>query len=332
MHSTLKLRESDPHDVFTIAPDIVPAAWADRVLADIARDDVSPPPVKPPAAGSRAAGAPVPAADRTFRATAANDIRAQNIPDIQIAGDRPAGPAPTGSRMKGIIVAFLFALCSAFAATGWQHYGAAAKQMLSAWMPPFALTSSLPPEPTGLAANPDTPDIPASGQTTAQAAPEDQAPPPPAPAQAADGAAPGAATPSAAPSADAAQLQSMARDLAAMGQEIGLLKATVAELKSAQQPVARDAAKTSDVRTSDLKPSLPISRPKTAAPPPRPVAAAPRRPIQTYPAQGYSAQGYPAQTYPAQAAAPPPSLQPAPAPPMLAEDGELVVRPPMPLH
>ena len=38
MHSTLKLRDSDPHDDFAIAPDVVPAAWADKVLADITGD------------------------------------------------------------------------------------------------------------------------------------------------------------------------------------------------------------------------------------------------------------------------------------------------------
>ena len=306
MNSTLKPRESDPHDVFTISPDIVPSSWADKVLADI--QSKKPASVQQPLART--------AADH-------------RVPDIDVANNRPVVPPPTGSRMKGTIVAFVFALCSALAAAGWQHYGVAAKQLVSAWMPPFALTSSLPPEPTGLAAKPDTPDIPASGQATAQAAPDDQAPPQPAPAQAADAAAPAAAPSADAPTADAAQLQSMARDLAAMGQEIALLKASLAELKAAQQPAARDAAKTSDLRTSDLKPSLPNPRPKAAAPPPRPVAAAaPRRPMQTYPAQGYSAQGYPAQSYPpAQAAVPP-----APPPPMLAEDGELVVRPPMPLH
>jgi hypothetical protein len=342
MNSTLKPRESDPHDVFVIAPDTVPAAWADKVLADIKRDAGSDSgnsaSVQPPLAGSSAV---VPKVDPAFRASAAADIR---VPDIDVANDRPAGPAPTGSRMKGTIIAFLFALCSAFAAAGWQHYGAAARQMISGWMPPFALTSSLPPEPTGLAANPDTPDIPAA----TQAAPDDQAPPQPAPAQATDGAAPAAA--------DAALVRSMARDLAAMAQEIVLLKATVAELKAAQQPPARDAAKTSDVKTSDLKtsqtntsdvkPSAPSPRPRMAAPPPppRPVAAPARRPMQTYstqgyPAQGYPAPGYPAQPYPpAQAAAPPPlqqypaSMQPAPPPPTLAEDGEPVVRPPMPLH
>ena len=38
MQSTVKLRESDPHDAFPIAPDVVPAAWADKVFADITRD------------------------------------------------------------------------------------------------------------------------------------------------------------------------------------------------------------------------------------------------------------------------------------------------------
>ena len=38
MHSTLKLRESDPHDLFAIEPEVMPVAWADKVLADIQRD------------------------------------------------------------------------------------------------------------------------------------------------------------------------------------------------------------------------------------------------------------------------------------------------------
>jgi hypothetical protein len=331
MQSTLKPRDSDPHDVFTISPDIVPAAWADKVLADINRDSVGVPPLRTPAVEPPSATSSVPSVERTSRATAAGDRR---IPEIDVANERPAGPPPRGGRMKSAISVFLFALCSALAAASWQHYGAAARQMISAWIPPFALTSSLSTEPTGLAAKPDAPDV-AAAAPAAQPAADDQAPQP-APSQATD-----AAAPATAPSADPEKLQSMARDLAAMGQEIVLLKASIAELKAAAAAKTPQAAP-SQVNTSDLKPSLPNPKPKIAAPPPRPLAAqAPRRPMQPYPSQTYSTQGYPAQPYPsAQAAGPQPLQpypavrQPAPPPPMAADadDGEPVVRPPMPLH
>lgn len=333
MQSTLKPRDSDPHDVFTISPDIVPVAWADKVLADINRDTVGLPPLRTPAVGSPSATLSVPSVERTSRSTIAGD---RPIPEIDVANERPAGPPPRGGRVKSAVTVFLFALCSALAAASWQHYGAAAKQMISAWIPPFAFTSPLSTEPTGLAAKPDAPDATAPA---AQASADDQAPQP-APSQATD-----AAAPATAPSADPEKLQSMARDLAAMGQEIVLLKASIAELKAAAAKTPQaNASQTnpSQVNTSDLKPSLPNPKPKIAAPPPlpRPMAAqAPRRPMQPYPSQTYPAQGYPAQPYPPAQAAGPQPLQPYPGvrqapppPPMAADDGEPVVRPPMPLH
>jgi hypothetical protein len=327
MQSMLKPTESDPHDVFAVAPGIVPAAWADKVLADITRDAGSVPQVKPVHAESSASGAPVPNVDITFRASAAADSR---IPDIDVANDRPA-PPPGGSRTKSTIIAFLFALCSALAAAGWQHYGVAARQMIAAWTPPFALTSLQSTEPTGLPGRADTPAVevpsPASAQAAAPASTEDQAAPAPAQAE--------GAAPAAAPSTDAAQLRSMARDLATMGQEVELLKATVAELKASQQPAlpAVDAGKPSQAKMPAPKPAA--ANPQARMPaPPRLAAVSPRRPV--YPAPAYPAQTYPAQTYPAQAyppvqaAAPPPPPQQL-APPAEAEDGP-VIRPPMPLH
>ena len=149
--------------------------------------------------------------------------------------------------MKKEITVFLFALCSALVAASWHHYGAAAKQMISAWVPPFALTSAVRPEPTGLTAQSDTADAASPAQASTQAAAADQAAPQPASAQTADAAAPATA----APSSDAAQLQSMARDLAAMGQEVQLLKATIAELKAGQQAMAADP-RTPSLRRSGL--------------------------------------------------------------------------------
>jgi hypothetical protein len=318
MHSILRQRESDPHDAFAIAPETVPAAWADKVLADITRDATLAPDQPTPVSSSAAAAA-APTVDTTFRATAASDLR--------VANDRPVLPPSTGSGAKSKAVVFLFALCSALAAAGWQHYGGAARQMIAAWTPPFALTSSPSPEPTGLTGQPDT--------LAVQASETDQTPPQtPAAAQPPQdtGSAAAAASP------DTAQMQSMARDLAAMGQQVELLKASLAELKSNQQAMARDVAKPSESKPSESKPSenrpsevKPLTanpRPKMSALPPRPAAAPARRPMPAYP--------------PMQAAAPPPlpqqlappaSLQPAPPPAQAQFDGdEPVVRPPMPLR
>ena len=91
MHSTLKLRDSDPHDDFAIAPDVVPAAWADKVLADITRDAGSaakrPPDIKRRSGiknrisrdirhPARLAVVAAPSVDTTFRATAVDDMPA----------------------------------------------------------------------------------------------------------------------------------------------------------------------------------------------------------------------------------------------------------------
>src|SRR4051794_9554726 len=176
MHSTLNLKETDdPHDGPAIAPDVVPAAWADKVLADIKRD-----------AGSGASdkmlnmeagvapGAPAPAVDTTFRATAVNKV--------QGSGNRPS----SGSWTSRAVMAFMFALCSALAAAAWQHYGHTAKQVMADWAPPFVLAASPASEKTGLTEQPGSPAV--------QAAAADQAAPQAAgSAQPTDGATPAAA-------------------------------------------------------------------------------------------------------------------------------------------
>jgi hypothetical protein len=316
MHSTLKLRESDPHDIFAIEPEPIPVAWADKVLADIKRDAGSEPAegvasvVPPPAESGAAAVAAIPAVDTTFRATA-DDVR---IPDIQVPSDL-AADRPSTSKWAKSAVMLIFAVCSAAAAAAWQHHGDAATQMISGWIPSFALSSSPPSEKAGVATPSDAPAI--------QAAAADQTPPQPtAPAQPPQGVAPAAA----APSPDAAQLiQSMGRDLAAMGQQVEQLKASVAELKASQQAMARDAGKPAEVRTS-----VPNPRTKMSALPPRPAAAPARRPMPAYqPVQAAA----PAPLPPPQASAPYPSPSPAPyAPQAVDQNDEPVVRPPMPLR
>jgi hypothetical protein len=316
MHSTLKLRESDPHDLFAIEPEVMPVAWADKVLADIQRDarihpPESAPPVQPSPAGSgAAAGAAAPAVDTTFRATAADDI---HVPEIHVPSDG-AVDRPSTSKWAKSAVMLIFAVCSAAAAAAWQHHGDAAKQMISNWTPAFALTSSPTPENAG---QPDT--------AAVQASVADQpAPQPAASARPPENAAPAAA----ASSPEPAQLQSMARDLAAMGQQIEQLKASIAELKANQQVAARDVAKPAEVRTS-----APNPRPRLSAPPPRSAAATPaRRPMPAYtPVQAAASAPLPPPPLP-QAAPPPSSFQPAPSQQAVDQFDEPVVRPPMPLR
>jgi hypothetical protein len=89
--------------------------------------------------------------------------------------------------------------------------------------------------------------------------------------------------PTVALSPESAQLlQSMARDLATEGQEIGQLKASieqlhasVEQLKAGQEQMSRDIAKASEQNL----------RPKTSAPPPRPIATPTRKPAPTLPSQ-----------------------------------------------
>jgi hypothetical protein len=326
MHSTLKLRESDPHDLFAIEPEVTPVAWADKVLADIQRDariqlPESAPPVQPPSAGSgtaaTAAAAAAPAVDTTFRATAADDTHVPDthVPEIHVPSDGGVDRPSTGKWTKSLAM-LIFAVCSAAAAAAWQHHGDAAKQLISNWVPTFALTSSRPTENTGVVAGQsDTPAI--------QAAAADPSPAQPAPAQPPESAAPAAA----ASSAEPAQLQSMARDLAAMGQQIEQLKASIAELKASQQVAARDVAKPSEVKPSEVKPSVPNPRTKMSAAPPRSAAAPARRPMPAYaPVQAAAPAPLP------QAAPPPSSSQPAPSQQAVDQFDEPVVRPPMPLR
>jgi hypothetical protein len=322
MHSTLKLRDSDPHDDFAIVPEVVPAAWADKVLADITRDAIpsdvrSSPDGKSPALDRRASAASgvavaAPTVDTTFRATALDDTGV------------PAEQPPTSRWAKSAVILVL-TICSAAAAAAWHHNGDAAKQMISNWAPAFGLTSSPPTESAALPEQTDKPvdapatqtETPAAQASVAEQTVAEQAPEPPAaPAQPPASAAP----PAAAPSPDTTQLESMARDLAAMAQQIEQLKASIAELKTSQQAMARDAAGTTEAKPAEIRPAAPNPRPRVSARPPRSAAAPPRRP----PTQAAEPLPQPA----------PPSVSTLPAPQAMdrTENDEPIVRPPMPLR
>jgi hypothetical protein len=290
MESTLKARQADdPHDAPAIAPDFVPAAWADKVLADITRDAVS---IVPESKLSGSAVA-APSVDTTFRPAA--------VGDIKIEGTK----APSPRWLRRVVMA-LFALCSAVLAAAWQHYGTTAQQMVAGYAPPFVLSALMPAEKT--VAAPEQANPPAALASTAD----------PAPAQPAPSAAPAE---TAAAASDSTQLiQSMARDLAALGAQIEQLKASVAELKASQQPVSPVVARAPEARPPEIKPPAPPPRPRISAalPPPRPApAAAPlRRPPPAYPPQQATAA-------PMQLTSPSTAVEPGDEP---------VVRPPMPLR
>jgi hypothetical protein len=322
MQSTLNPKPSDdPHDVVVVAPDAVRVAPSDEEISHLlqqaarfhseaqARNETDSP-----------AAAPVPPVDTTFRAAAVNDV--------QGSGNGPS----IGRRAGRAFAALLLAVCLGAAAVGWQTFGYAAKKMMVKWVPQFALTTSLPLEKLWPRAQPAPPAVEADA---ADAAPAQAAPP-------AQTAAEGGAANAAAPAVDPAQtLQSMARDLASVSQEVEQLRAGIAELKASQQQMARDTAKASEQN----KVAEQNARARIAALPPRPAVPRPRKPIPSYPpTQAYpSTQAYP----PGQAAAAPPlpqaavpyypPLQPEPPPPAVdqlpaAPGFTSVPRPPMPLQ
>jgi hypothetical protein len=309
MHSTLQ--QADPHDVFRIEPDAVPVAPAGHGSPDPVHEVLT---LLSQRRTRTASGVPridpIPAVDTTFRAAAVDNVHVPS--DIKVPGDRPIR-----HWAKNASAAFVFALGSALAAAAWQHYGAAASQMISDWTPPLALISSSPSEKTGLTEQGDAPAIEAAAAY--QASPQSAAT-----AQPAGGAAPATA----APSADAERLQSMARDIATMGQQIEALKASVAELRAGQEAMARDVAKVSDIKASEIKapatkPPVQPTRPRIAAP--RPPAPA-RRPVAAYYAPvPAAAPSPPLQQFPPPASPPPPAAAPY-------DGDDPVVRPPMPLR
>jgi hypothetical protein len=314
MQTTLTSRQSDPHDIFVVEPDVVLAARGDQTT-DLAQDILSrssaPQAIKgrlealAEIASGVAAGAAPPSVDTTFRAADVSDIQ------------KPNPPPPSGRWAKRVFMA-LFAIGSAAAAVAWQNYGDTAKQVIANLVPPFALAASPSPQQPASADQTGATEVQsaATDQTAAQPVPRAQT----APADVA-ALAPG----------ETPLLQSMARDLAAMGQQIEQLKASIEQLRNSQQQMARDMVKTPEARNSAAGTSEPAPRPRlsaVAALPPRPAALPVRRPRPAFsPAPLASGPALP------QAAAAPALSPPEPPSRLMVEpDGEPVVRPPMPLR
>ena len=179
--------------------------------------------------------------------------------------DRPAVRGLTG---------LLLAACIGVAAIAWQSsYGDAAKEIIARWAPQRVATSSPPLENPGPAAQPSPPAVQAAAAIA-----------PPQPAPLAQKTAPEDVAPTAAAlSPELTQLlQSMARDLATLGQGIEQLKAGQAQMarnnanaaqqiKASQEQTARVVARASE---QNLRPKIP-------APPPRSTATPARKPVPT---------------------------------------------------
>jgi len=267
MQSTAKRKATDdPHDFVVVSADQVRVAPSDHdELTDLLRAAARHHSESGESVPSdRSGSAPVPpTVDTTFRATAVND-------------DVPGRSTTLGRRAMRAIAALVLTIGIGAAALTWQTFGYAAKKAVFNWAPKFAISASLPLEKLGLSAKSPPADDPAAADAT--------------PAQAestAEGSVNGApengtpgnavagntlANPAASSSDPAQLLQSMARDLANVSQEVETLKASIAELKASQQQMTRDLAKTSEQS----------AKAKMITAPPRPAVAAVHKPAPIY--------------------------------------------------
>jgi hypothetical protein len=119
----------------------------------------------------------------------------------------------------------------------------------------------------------------------------------------------------------------MARDVASLTQQVGELKASIAQLKASQEQMARDKAKAPEARVSEIRPAAPAEpRPTRLGAPPRPLGTL-VTPVHRPKPPAQAAYVPPP---PSAAAAP---VQIAPPPPVASQpDGDPVVRPPMPVR
>ena len=285
MQFTLKSKlADDPHDVVAVTPDAVRVVPAVEELSNLLREAArhhAAPHAQPHAhaAPNLAASPPVPPVDTTFRATAVNDVQDH----FHLA----RSPRSIGNRLARAFTALLLATCVGVFGIVWRGYGDATIQMITKSAPQF-LTSLLPSEKPTPSAEPAAATVVADAAQTdaSNAAPTQPATPPQA---APDNVAPAAAAP---PPEQGQLLQSMARDLAGLGQQVEQLKASIEELKAGQQQMSRDMAKASEQKVSEQKASEQnraaeqSARPRMSAispPPPRPAVARPRKPVSPLP-------------------------------------------------
>ena len=303
MPSTLDSK-SDPQDLLEIAPDIVLVARAAAEFPSLAPDATHRPGDRQPNIGSGfAADQATPRVDTSFRATDTSGGRSR------------------GDWARKALVTFLFALCSGLAVAAWERRDDI--QEMSAGITPQimpTLMSWMPMQKPAAAAQADT--TPA----TESAAVRQNTPPPPQPAvqPVNNPIAAASASPVASEAGDQVQLlQSMARDVANLTQQIDELKATVAQLKASQEQLSRDKARPPEPRISEAKPTEP--RPTKLGAPPRPLGTLVHRARPSaYPPPQSAYMPPPPTAAPVQIAPPPAAAT--------ADDDQVVVRPPMPVR
>ena len=307
MLATLNAKENDPHDALDISPDVVLASRSDKQAPTLAPEIASPLERKIQIAADQVA------ADAASAAPSVDTAVRAALHDYHTTRTRSS----IGNWFGRAFLTLLFAGGSAAAAIAWQAHGDTVTDMVTAWIP--ALTASPSQAPAEQPAS-SAPQAVATDDTAAQAA---------APVQQPDGA---TATAAAVAPEATQSLQSMAHDLAAMGQQIEQLKATVAELKAGQEQMAREIAKPPPAKPSDARGLDPHAR--MSALPPRPPTASVRKPKPgSAPAATPTSAPAPIAPAPPQAAYVPPP--PAPAPLLqqtTADDNGPIVRPPMPVR
>ena len=122
-----------------------------------------------------------------------------------------------------------------------------------------------------------------------------------------------------------------------MSQQVEELKATIAQLKASQAQMTRELAKASEAKATETRPAEQNLRPRVSALTPPRRGRPPRRPCASRSRGLFPfACLAPAPVAVAPAAPLPPAQAAAPLPPhrrqTIADDGEPVVRPPMPLR
>jgi hypothetical protein len=198
-------------------------------------------------------------------------VRPEPANDIGHPEDRRRKGGPVGRALLALLSTLIIGL----GAATWKSYGDAASKIIAGFVTQPVVASQQPISPEK---SPSEKPQSEKSQVAAQPASTADQPEPasaasdqPAPAVQPVPATPASADPA---SSDSSQLlQSMARDLAALGRQVDELKADIAQMKTSQQQMAHDLARTSE----------PTQRPKTAALPPRPVAVQTHRPIQPAP-------------------------------------------------
>jgi hypothetical protein len=193
------------------------------------------------------------------------------------------------SRGRPALRGFIGLLLTAFiciAALASQSYGDTARRMISRWVPQLA--SPLPSATPELAAQQSLPavQVAAADAAISQLSPPAQTPPQD-------------AAPAPIPPEVTQSLETMARDLASVQQEIGQLKAsqqelarenarTAEQLKASQEQMARAIANASE---QNLRPrTSATTSAATSGNPPRPVANPARKPVSALPATQARAQ------------------------------------------